>query len=122
MDFFWLNLEFLEKMILFKFCSYMSSNIYDRTGLMETPRSKPSPPPPRVSKLNAAKSDGTSSSPAVPNTRLSLDRSSPTQTVNSKPSRTSRVPTPDVCIFSSFRSKRVSFYMFVCERKRVVFC
>lgn len=53
---------------------------------METPRSKPSP---RVSKLNAAKSDGTSSSP-VPN------RTSPPQTVNSKPSRTtSRVPTPD---------------------------
>lgn len=77
----------------------MSSNIYDRTGLMETPRSKPSPPPPRVSKLNAAKSDGTSSSP-VPNTRLSLDRSSPSQTVNSKPSsRTSRVPTPDVSFF-----------------------
>lgn len=82
---------------------------YGRTGLMETPRSKPSPP--RLSKKhNAAKSDGTSSSssssPAVPNTRLSLDRTSPPpQTFNSKPTRTTRVPTPDVSFFCLFGSK-----------------
>lgn len=63
---------------------------------METPRSKPSPPPPRLSKLTPAKSDGNSASP-VPNTRLSLDRSP--QTVNSKPAPDrrlpSRIPTPE---------------------------
>ncbi|CAA7039680.1 unnamed protein product [Microthlaspi erraticum] len=62
---------------------------------METPRSKPSPPPPsRVSKPTGTKSDGSSPSP-VHGTRLSLDRSP--QSVNSKPSpdrRTARVPTP----------------------------
>ncbi|CDY14274.1 BnaA08g14050D [Brassica napus] len=65
-----------------------------KTGLMETPRSKPSPPPPRLTKSSVTKSDGSSPS-SVHSTRLSLDRSP--QSVNSKPSpdrRTARVPTP----------------------------
>ncbi|CAL9227081.1 unnamed protein product, partial [Arabidopsis halleri] len=45
-----------------------------KTGLMETPRSKQSPPTPRVSKPTGTKSDGNSPSP-VHSTRLSLDRS-----------------------------------------------
>ncbi|CAE6173375.1 unnamed protein product [Arabidopsis arenosa] len=60
------------------------------TGLMETPRSKPSPPTPRVSKPTGTKSDGNSPSP-VHSTRLSP------QTVTSKLAtdrRTARVPTP----------------------------
>ncbi|KAF2617424.1 hypothetical protein F2Q68_00040441 [Brassica cretica] len=47
---------------------------------METPRSKPSPPPPRLTKSSVTKSDGSSPSSV---TRLSLDRSP--QSANSKP-------------------------------------
>lgn len=73
---------------------YLIPFYYCRTGLMETPRSKPSPPPPRLTKSSVTKSDGSSPS-SVHSTRLSLDRSP--QSVNSKPSpdrRTARVPTP----------------------------
>lgn len=69
---------------------------------METPRSKPSPPTPRVSKPTGTKSDGNSPSP-VHSTRLSLDRSP--QTVNSKLAsdrRTARVPTPPEASFHPF--------------------
>lgn len=72
-----------------------------RSGVSDTPSSKPAPTTPRVAKLGKAgtlKSDADSPLP-VQNSRLSIDRTSP-RSVTSKPTitRTSvRVSTPDVC-------------------------
>ncbi|XP_019059195.1 PREDICTED: WEB family protein At4g27595, chloroplastic-like [Tarenaya hassleriana] len=85
---------FIKGLCLLKYPQLESPRGCHRTGLLETPRSKPSPPTPPASKLSAAKSDGNSLSP-VSSSRLSLDRSP--QSVSSKPvsdRRNARVPTP----------------------------
>ncbi|KAL2930907.1 hypothetical protein RDABS01_036317, partial [Bienertia sinuspersici] len=68
-----------------------------RSGVSDTPSSKPAPTTPRVAKLGnkagSLKSDADTPSP-VQNSRLSIDRTSP-RTVTSKPTITRRVSTPE---------------------------